>query len=135
MQQGFVRGGPRVLLRIEGLAYVALALIGYAQSGYSWWFFAALILVPDVSMFGYLVKPSIGAASYNLVHTLSLCPFCFFAGRYYSPICCSLRSARFGSSISGLTAHSGTGSNTQQVSAIRISVTLVEARWLVAKRG
>jgi hypothetical protein len=36
MQQGFVRGGPRVLLRIEGLAYVALALIGYAQSGYSW---------------------------------------------------------------------------------------------------
>jgi hypothetical protein len=24
MQQGFVSGGPRVLLRIEGLAYVAL---------------------------------------------------------------------------------------------------------------
>jgi hypothetical protein len=65
MQQGFVRGGPRVLLRIEGLAYIALALIGYAQSGYSWWLFAALILVPDVSMFGYLINPSIGAASYK----------------------------------------------------------------------
>jgi hypothetical protein len=72
MQQGFVRGGPRVLLRIEALAYVALALIGYAQSGYSWWLFAALILVPDVSMFGYLINPGIGAASYNLAHTLTL---------------------------------------------------------------
>jgi hypothetical protein len=72
MQQGFVHGGPRLLLRIEGLAYGALALIGYAHSGYSWWLFAALILVPDVSMVGYLINPSIGAASYNLVHTLTL---------------------------------------------------------------
>jgi len=53
MQQGFVRGGPRLLLRIEGLAYAVLALIGYAHGGYSWWLFAALILVPDVSMLGY----------------------------------------------------------------------------------
>jgi Domain of unknown function (DUF4260) len=134
MQQGFVRGGPRVLLRIEGLAYVALALIGYAQSGYSWWFFVALILVPDVSMFGYLVNPSIGAASYNLVHTLTL-PILLLCGAVLFTNMLLLRLARSGSSISGLTAHSGTGSNTQQVSAIRISVTLVEARWLVAKRG
>ena len=134
MQQGFVRGGPRVLLRIEGLAYVALALIGYAQSGYSWWFFVALILVPDVSMFGYLINPSIGAASYNLVHTLTL-PILLLCGAVLFTNMLLLRLARSGSSISGLTAHSGTGSNTQQVSAIRISVTLVEARWLVAKRG
>jgi hypothetical protein len=37
MQRGFVHGRPRLLLRIEGLAYAALALIGYAHSGYSWW--------------------------------------------------------------------------------------------------
>jgi len=71
MQQGFVHGGPRLLLRIEGLAYAALALIGYVYSDYSWWLFAALILVPDVSMLGYLINPSIGAAIYNLVHTLT----------------------------------------------------------------
>jgi hypothetical protein len=47
MQQGFVRGGPRVLLRIEGLVYVALALISYVQSGHSWWLFAALMLTRD----------------------------------------------------------------------------------------
>ena len=62
MQQGLVHGGPRLLLRIEGVAYAALALVGYAYSGYSWWLFAALILVPDVSMLGYLINPSIGAA-------------------------------------------------------------------------
>ena len=78
MQQGFVRGGPRLLLRIEGLAYAVLALIGYAHSGYSWWLFAALLLVPDVSMLGYLINPSIGAASYNLVHTLTLPIFLLF---------------------------------------------------------
>ena len=32
---------------------------------------AALILVPDVSMLGYLINPSIGAAIYNLAHTLT----------------------------------------------------------------
>jgi hypothetical protein len=58
--------------RAFALAYAVLALIGYAHSGYSWWLFAALILVPDLSMLGYLISPSIGAASYNLVHTLTL---------------------------------------------------------------
>ena len=71
MQQGFVHGGPRLLLRIEGAAYAALALVGYACSGYSWWLFAALILVSDVSMLGYLTNASIGAAIYNLVRTLT----------------------------------------------------------------
>jgi hypothetical protein len=71
-KEGFVHGGPRLLLRIEALAYAALALIGYAHSGYSWWLFAGFILVPDVSMLGYIIGPSIGAAAYNLVHTLTL---------------------------------------------------------------
>ena len=71
MQQGFVQGVPRLLLRIEGVTYAALALIGYAYSGYSWWLFAALILVPDVSMLGYLINRNVGAATYNLMHTLT----------------------------------------------------------------
>jgi hypothetical protein len=71
MQQGFVHGGPLLLLRIEALAYASLALVCYAYSGYSWWLFAALILVPDVSMLGYLINRSVGAAIYNLTHTLT----------------------------------------------------------------
>jgi hypothetical protein len=126
MQQGFVHGGPRLLLRIEGLAYAALALIGYAYSGYSWWLFAALILVPDVSMLGYLINPSIGRRAITLC-TRSPSRFSFFSGPRYSPICSSLRSARSGSFILGPIAHSATGSNTQQDSAIRISAIQAEA--------
>jgi hypothetical protein len=34
----------------------------------SWWLFAALILVPDLSMAGYLAGNRVGAAAYNAVH-------------------------------------------------------------------
>ncbi len=78
-QQGLVHGGPRLLLRIEGLAYASLALICYAHSGYPWWLFAALILVPDVSVLGYLINPSVGAVIYNLMHTLTF-PVLFLFG-------------------------------------------------------
>jgi len=62
---------PPVLhwLRLEGLAVAALATIFYAQSGASWWLFAALWLVPDLSMLGYLSGPRMGSYCYNAVHT------------------------------------------------------------------
>jgi hypothetical protein len=68
---GFVRGGPRILLRLEGLAILAAATLAYAHMGLTWWAFAALLLIPDVSMLGHLVSPAAGAASYNATHTLT----------------------------------------------------------------
>lgn len=56
-------------LRVEGLAVVALATLLYARSGASWWLFAALWLVPDLSMLGYLAGPRLGSYSYNAVHS------------------------------------------------------------------
>ena len=56
-------------LRIEGLAATALATLLYARSGASWWLFAALWLVPDLSMLGYLAGPRLGSYCYNAVHT------------------------------------------------------------------
>ena len=56
-------------LRLEGLAVVALATFFYARSGASWWLFAALWLVPDLSMLGYLRGPRLGSWCYNAVHT------------------------------------------------------------------
>ena len=126
MQQGFVRGGPRLLLRIEGLAYAVLALIGYAHSGYSWWLFAALILVPDVSMLGYLMNPSIGAASYNLVHTLTLPILLLFGAALFANVL-PLAVGTIWVVHIGADRASATGSNTQQASAIPISVILAEA--------
>src|ERR1700761_1956440 len=64
---------PVVLwLRLEGLAVAVLATIFYARSGASWWLFAALWLVPDLSMLGYLAGPRRGSYCYNAVHSYVL---------------------------------------------------------------
>ncbi|MFC5863610.1 DUF4260 domain-containing protein [Acidicapsa dinghuensis] len=57
------------LLRLEGLAAVAISAALYAHAGASWWLFAALWLVPDLSMLGYLAGPRLGALCYNAMHT------------------------------------------------------------------
>jgi len=64
-----VRGGPLILLRLEGGALLGVACIAYATLGWSWWLFAALFLAPDISMLAYLVGPRIGAICYNAAHT------------------------------------------------------------------
>ena len=61
--------GPIATQRLEGGFLLALALYGFSQSDWSWWWFALLFLVPDVSMVGYLQNPRAGAFSYNLGHT------------------------------------------------------------------
>jgi len=62
-------GGVRTLLRIEGFALFAAALLLYAHSGASWKLFLALILVPDLSFAFYLFGPRAGAVAYNTMHS------------------------------------------------------------------
>ncbi|MEM8533076.1 MAG: DUF4260 domain-containing protein [Chloroflexota bacterium] len=64
--------GPRVLLRLEGLMLLTLSVYLYAQYGSGWLLFGLLLLVPDVSMVGYLVNPRVGAIIYNSFHTYVL---------------------------------------------------------------
>jgi hypothetical protein len=59
----------RSLLRLEGLATAAVATVFYARTGASWWMYAALFLVPDLSMLGYLGGPRLGARIYNAIHS------------------------------------------------------------------
>lgn len=61
--------GPVWLQRWEGAFLLALAVYAFSQSGWSWWLFAILLLVPDISMLGYLRNPALGAVTYNLGHT------------------------------------------------------------------
>ena len=58
-----------ILLRLEGLVVAAVAALLYARTGASWWLFAALWLVPDLSMLGYLAGPCQGARIYNAIHS------------------------------------------------------------------
>ncbi len=64
-----VRGSVLVYLRLEGLAVAAVSAVLYARTGASWWLFAVLWLVPDLSMLGYLKSPCWGARIYNAVHS------------------------------------------------------------------
>jgi hypothetical protein len=63
---------PSTLLRIEEAALLLLTLVAYQHLRYSWLLFAILFLTPDLFMLGYLLNARVGAATYNLVHTLTL---------------------------------------------------------------
>ena len=63
---------PSRLLRLEGLAVLAGALVLYFHADYSWLLFLLLVLAPDLSVLGYLHGPSVGAATYDIVHTYVL---------------------------------------------------------------
>jgi hypothetical protein len=71
---GIVHGAPKLILRAEGLALLAVASAAYAELGAGWSIFALLFLVPDVFMLGYLHGPKVGAVLYNLGHSTIL-PF------------------------------------------------------------
>jgi hypothetical protein len=63
---------PVFLLRLEGLALLAVSVLVYWHLGGGWWMFFGLLLAPDVMMLAYALNPRIGAAAYNSVHTWTL---------------------------------------------------------------
>ncbi|HEU4648735.1 MAG TPA: DUF4260 domain-containing protein [Gemmatimonadales bacterium] len=66
---GFVSGEPRLVLRLESLAVLAIAVLMYRQFGGGWGLFALCFLLPDLSMLGYLAGPRVGSALYNAAHS------------------------------------------------------------------
>jgi hypothetical protein len=60
---------PRALVRLEGLAVLAAAVVLYVHDGYSLLALFLLFLVPDVSFLGYLGGPRMGSIVYNALHT------------------------------------------------------------------
>lgn len=66
---GAVTGAARTLLRAEAAAVLVASLLAYGHLDAPWGRFAALFLLPDLSMLGYLFGPRAGAASYNAAHS------------------------------------------------------------------
>lgn len=62
----------RPMLRAEGLVVGVAGLVGYAQLGGDWLWLVPLLLVPDLSLLGYLAGPAVGALVYDLTHNLVL---------------------------------------------------------------
>lgn len=61
---------PNLLLRAEGGIIFGASLLLYGELRASWALFVMLVLAPDLSILGYLSSARVGAAVYNLVHTL-----------------------------------------------------------------
>ena len=59
-------------MRVEALVFLLVAFAVYYTLNYSWLWFFVLVLVPDVSLLGYLVSKRVGAISYNIGHTYTL---------------------------------------------------------------
>jgi hypothetical protein len=61
---------PIVVQRLEALAVLTASVFAFHASGWSWWWFVALLFLVDFSLAGYLVGPKFGAALYNSLHSL-----------------------------------------------------------------
>jgi Domain of unknown function (DUF4260) len=69
---GMTEGAVRGWLRIEGLAALVAGVILYGMLGGSWLLLIPALLGPDASAVGYLIRPRVGAFTYNLVHNWAL---------------------------------------------------------------
>jgi hypothetical protein len=62
----------KLFLRLEGLAVLLAAIYIYMLMEGNWLYFILFILVPDISMIGYIGNKKIGAFVYNMFHNLTL---------------------------------------------------------------
>jgi hypothetical protein len=70
------------ILKLEELAMFLFSIYLFNQLHFSWWWFLALILLPDISMIGYLVNNKMGAACYNIAHHKGIALVIYVAGLY-----------------------------------------------------
>ncbi len=70
------------ILKLEdGAKFVASYCLSL-YLGYAWWVFFAWLLVPDISMIGYVVNTRFGALLYNIAHHQGLALLILFIGFY-----------------------------------------------------
>lgn len=62
----------RSWLRLEGAAALVAGVALYLALGGAWLLLLPVLLLPDVSMVGYLRGPRLGAFTYNVVHNWAL---------------------------------------------------------------
>ncbi|MCL6267142.1 DUF4260 domain-containing protein [Flagellimonas myxillae] len=74
----------RTLLKIEELLMLGLGIFLFSTLDFSWWWFLALILTPDIGMLGYLAGNKMGALVYNVFHHKGLAIVLYILGVYLS---------------------------------------------------
>jgi hypothetical protein len=69
------------LIQLEELAMFVLTIYLFGRLSFAWWY-PALILLPDISMMGYLFGNKTGAIIYNIVHHKAIAIAIYVAGVY-----------------------------------------------------
>jgi hypothetical protein len=70
------------IIKLEELGLFILGVYLFSQLGYDWWWFIVLILVPDLSMIGYLFGVKVGTLCYNIAHHRGIAIVVFLIGVY-----------------------------------------------------
>ncbi len=70
------------ILKLEELCMFLFGVYLFTQLHFAWWWFLALILLPDISMIGYLINNKIGAVCYNIVHHKGIALIIYVTGYY-----------------------------------------------------
>lgn len=63
------------LINWEEWGLFLLCIFLFSRLPFVWWWFPALLLLPDIGMIGYLINPKIGAYTYNLLHHRAIAAF------------------------------------------------------------
>ena len=71
------------IIKSEELMSFLFGIYLFNQLDFAWWWFPALILLPDFSMLGYLVNTTTGAYTYNIVHHKGVALIVYVAGIYF----------------------------------------------------
>jgi hypothetical protein len=56
------------LITLEEAALFAGSIFLFSLTDFDWWWYPALLLVPDIGMLGYLINTKVGAVTYNICH-------------------------------------------------------------------
>ncbi|MFB6317253.1 DUF4260 domain-containing protein [Saccharicrinis sp. FJH54] len=70
------------MIRLEEAALLISVYVISLLLGFNWWLFWVFLLIPDVSMLGYLSGPRPGAFIYNLFHHRAIALIIAFAGYF-----------------------------------------------------
>ncbi|MFI5204284.1 MAG: DUF4260 domain-containing protein [Flavobacteriales bacterium] len=73
----------KILLILEEAAMFGFSIFLFQQTSFEWWWYPALILLPDIGMLGYLVNSKTGAVTYNLFHHKAVAVAVLCAGSAY----------------------------------------------------
>ncbi|HVX51179.1 MAG TPA: DUF4260 domain-containing protein [Chitinophagaceae bacterium] len=81
------------LIQLEELAMFALSIFCFNRLPFAWWWYPALILLPDVSMLGYALGNKAGAVAYNFVHHKAVAIAIYVTGIYTGSVILQLTGA------------------------------------------